>query len=44
MAHFEWLYKCPEKDSDGVALPQQFDKSGSSKQAKKTNIDEVFLK
>jgi len=32
----ERLYECPEQYTNGVALSQQFDEPGCSKQAQKT--------
>ena len=37
------LYKCPKEDADGVALAEQFDEAGGSKQSQKSDIDEIFL-
>lgn len=42
MADLEGLYKGPEQDSYGVALPQQFDQSGSPEQLQETHIECVY--
>lgn len=39
----ERLDEGPQKDTDGVALPQQLHKTSCAKQAQKADIDEVFL-
>ena len=44
MSYFERLYKCPEQNSDGVTLSQEFDETSSSEQTKKSYVDEIFLK
>ena len=37
----EGLNKGPEKDPDGVALPQELDESGSSKELQEAHVDAV---
>lgn len=35
--------KGPEQNADGIALSEQLNETGSSKQPKKTQVDEVVL-
>lgn len=37
------LDKGPEQDTDGVALPQELDESGSSEQPQETKVDQLVL-
>lgn len=37
------LDKGPEQDTDGVALPQELDESGSSEQPQETEVDQLVL-
>ena len=37
----EGLHEGPEKDSDGVALPQQLDESGGSEELQEAHVDGV---
>ena len=43
MSQWVDLNEGPQEDSDGVALTEQLDQTGGSKQAQKSHIDEVFL-
>ena len=40
----EGLDEGPQKNSDGVALPQELDQPSCAKQPKETNVDEILLK
>ena len=39
----EGLDERPQKNSDGIALPQEFYQSSSSKQPQEAHIDEILL-
>lgn len=41
---FEWLYECPQQDTDRVALSQQFDQSCRSEESQEANVEvEIWL-
>jgi hypothetical protein len=37
------LNKGPEQNSNGVALTQELDETGSPEQSQESNVDEIFL-
>ena len=39
----EGLDEGPQKNSDGVALPQEFDQPSGTKQPQEADIDEILL-
>ena len=39
--HLEGLHKGPEKDPDGVALPQELDEPGGSEELQEAHVDAV---
>ena len=41
--HLERLNEGPEKNADGVALPEKLDETGGSEKTEEPNVDEVFL-
>lgn len=43
MAHLERLHEGPEKNADGVTLPEEFDEPGCSEEAEEAQVDEVIL-
>ena len=42
-SNLEWLHEGPQQYSDGVALPEQLDKSGGAEKSQEPDVDEVFL-
>lgn len=43
-SHLEGLDEGPEKDADGVALPQQLDEAGGSEEPQETQVDHFVLR
>lgn len=42
-SHLEGLNEGPQKDADGVSLPQQLDEAGGSEEPQETQVDHFIL-
>lgn len=43
VVYLEGLHECPEKDADGVALPQQLDESSRAEQPQEPHVERIIL-
>ena len=43
-SYLKRLNECPEQNSDGVALSQQFDQPSRSEESQESDVDKIFLK
>ena len=43
-SYLKRLNECPEQNSDGVTLSQQFDQPSRSEESQESDVDKIFLK